>query len=554
MIKELKKIVAVYIRCSRDEAKKEGYSPEIQEERLKEFVKINGWQLDEKHVYNKDIGHSGSTDKRPDLQRLLKDARNKEFDMVLVLRQDRFFRNLRLLLNTVGELRELGIEFKSITEGFDTSTPSGRAMFNNAGVFSEWQREVNLESRNDGMIKAMQAGKWLGGTPPYGYRFNRKTQKLKIDKQEAKIVRMMFDWLVSEKLSKYKIQERLNERKVPTKWLRLKRRPPVNLSGWWNARTVERILKNEIYAGEFYYRKYRYLKDDKTELKPETESKPRIKLRPREEWIKIKVPAIISSELFNKAQEQWKKNQQLSPRRTENVYVFQHKLSCGIDGFPYHSMFRVPAKPQWKGTKVYFCGGKIRHSHSKLCSSPYITESRLLPTVWENLKTLLTEPETAMENIQEYRDRDSKRKSVEQELERVNKALMSDRKEKKKILKLYREDYIDEPDYKETFDEIVKGELTHQKEMERLSQLLLTEKEKENRAFSISKLYERIKDSFESPTYEFQHQVIQKLVEGIKVIGGLLEIEYRLPYKEALERISTEAPAEKFCDYIPRMD
>ena len=157
---------------------KQGYSPETQKEKTEELINTDGNQLDKEYIYS-DLGCSGATDKRPGLQKLLTDARNDEFDIVYVYRMDRFFRNLRLLLNTVGELRDLGIEFKSVTEPFDTSTPTGRAMFANVGVFAEWMREVGLESRNEGMIKAMEEGKWLGGTPPYGYKLNKETQKIR---------------------------------------------------------------------------------------------------------------------------------------------------------------------------------------------------------------------------------------------------------------------------------------------------------------------------------------------------------------------------------------
>lgn len=551
-MQEIKKRAAIYIRVSSDEAKKEGYSPETQEEKLREFVIANNYELNEKHAYNVDLGCSGSTDKRPGLQKLLKDAENKEFDIVLVYRQDRFFRNLRLLLNTVAALRELGIEFKSLTEPFDTTTPTGRAMFANIGVFAEWMREVGLESRNEGMIKAMNDGKWLGASP-YGYKFNREIHKLEIDEEESKIVKMIFEWVVSDKLSKYKVQQRLNEKKIPTKWDKLGKQKPVNGQGWWNARTVERILKYETYTGKFCYRKYKSLRSTRKELRPE------------EEWIKIEVPAIISKELYEKAQEQLRVNQKLSPRRTKRTYAFQHKLYCGMDGFPYHSMFRYPAHPHWNGARVYFCGGKIKHCHEKLCSSQYITESRLLSTIWENLKEILANPEATMDKLREYRDQGSKRKSIEGELELTNKASLNCQKQKEKILKLFREDYIDEESCKSSLDEIRKEELSHQKEIERLSQFLLSEQEKENRASSIEMLYERLKSSIENATYEVKCQVIRELVKKIKITGEALEIEYKFPYREVIQTVGAATPqfipvlelpdyALSFCDHNPRMD
>jgi len=81
----------------------------------------------------------------------LEDARKREFDVIVVYRLDRLFRNLRLLVNTAHELRELGIGLISVTEPFDTSTPTGRASLHLLGTMAEWQREVNLEARNEGL-------------------------------------------------------------------------------------------------------------------------------------------------------------------------------------------------------------------------------------------------------------------------------------------------------------------------------------------------------------------------------------------------------------------
>jgi len=539
------KRVAIYIRVSSDEAKKEGYSPQTQEEKLREFIKSNGFELNEKNVY-KDLGYSGGTDARPELQRLLRDARNKEFDILLVYRLDRFFRNLRLLLNTLEELKRLGIDFKSITESFDTSTLSGEVTLTALGMAADLVRKITLEARNEGMIKAMKEGKWLGGTPPYGYKFNPQTQKLEIDEEEAKIVRMMYEWVVFEKLSKYKVQTRLNEMKVLTKHDKLKRIKKKNGVGWWNSRTVERILENEIYTGEFYYRKYKFPNGMRKEL------------RPREEWIKIETPAIISKELFERAQRQFEENKKLSPRRTGRLYALQKKIYCGIDGFIYHCFYRVPRNTGQKGSKVYLCGGKVKHGHQKLCPSKYVTENRILPAVWNNLKSLLTNPAKIMENLQEYRDRDSKKKIFEEELERVNKSLTSCQRKREKILNLYLEDLIDEKTYKEKLEKFKKEEMVYQREGERLSQLLLSEEERKMREMSIKELYDILRDNIENATYEIKCQIIKRLVEKITIVGNSLEIVYNLPLKMAFQEVKKPIPAsdffENFCTTKRRMD
>jgi site-specific DNA recombinase len=521
------KKAAIYIRCSSDEAKKEGYSPETQKEKVEKAIKEYGWQINKNNTYS-DIGFSGGVDKRPGLQRLLKDAKNKEFDVLVVYRMDRFFRNLRLLLNTVAELRELGIEFKSVTEPFDTSTPTGRAMFANVGVFAEWMREIGLESRNEGMIKAMRAGKWLGGTPTYGCRLNKKAQRLEIDEKEILVVKMIFHWLVNEKLSEYKIQQRINTMKIPTKYDRLKRKKKTGSKCWWNRRTIDRILRNPIYTGVYYYRKHKYL----------GRVKGRGNLRPKEEWIKVENPdlKVISKSLFEKAQQQLKKNKELSWRNTKQAYILQHKIVCGFDNYRYQCgrrVYKSKKTNEIKQTKYYFCTGNRSYFTSKKCVVPTISESRIVPPVWSKLKEILSNPEIIMSELEEYRKRKNQEEKIKQGLEGIKKRLTSYENKKERYAELYGEGSIKKEFYDKKMIECDKEIEELQKEEVKLSQIILSEEEKEKRIKSVESLYNQLKESLENTTYEIKRQVVQLLVEKVIKTDDKLEIEFNIPLIES---------------------
>ncbi|MFA4880799.1 MAG: recombinase family protein [Candidatus Doudnabacteria bacterium] len=526
------KRAATYIRCSSDEAKKEGYSPETQEEKSKELIKNFGWQLNKNHIYL-DIGFSGSTDKRPELQRLLRDAENKEFDVVVVYRMDRFFRNLRLLLNTVGELKELGIEFKSVTEPFDTSTPTGRAMFANAGVFAEWMREVGLEARNEGMIKAMKEGKWLGGTPPYGYKLNNDKHKLEIDEEETPIIKMLFGWLVDEKLSEYKIQQKINAMKIPTKYDRLGREKKTKSKCWWNRRVIGRILRSEIYTGTFYYRRYKYPGRVKGENN----------LRPKEEWIRVedKNLKIIPREFFEKAQQQLKKNKELSPRNTKQIYTLQHKIICGLDGYYYQCATRHYSNKFGHGeTKYYFCSGIRPCFTPKRCSAPSVSESRILPPVWKKLKEILTDPEVIMRELRDYLKRKNKKNQIHKQLNDIKNTLSSLNAKRERYAELYAEGSINKEFYDKKTQECKKEVERLKKEEEKLSQLLLTEEEKQKRIKSVENLYHELKESLKSVTYEVKREILQRLVEKIVKTDNRLDIEFNIPFTESSLKPASE--------------
>jgi len=148
--------VGIYARVSTAD---KGQDPELQLRDLREYANARGWKVFGEYA---DIGESGSKDKRPQLDRLMDDARKRRIDGILVWKLDRFGRSLKSLVNTLEELRSLGIQFVSYTENLDFSTPAGRAMANLIGVFAESERDLIRERVVAGLANAEAKGKRLG--------------------------------------------------------------------------------------------------------------------------------------------------------------------------------------------------------------------------------------------------------------------------------------------------------------------------------------------------------------------------------------------------------
>jgi DNA invertase Pin-like site-specific DNA recombinase len=132
--------------------------PENQLVELRRYVGARGWTSVE-HV---DRGVSGSKDRRPALDSLLKDARRRRFDVLVVWRLDRLGRNLRHLITLLEDLQALGVAFVSLNEGIDATTPAGKLQMHILGAIAEFERARIAERVKAGLQRARAQGKRLG--------------------------------------------------------------------------------------------------------------------------------------------------------------------------------------------------------------------------------------------------------------------------------------------------------------------------------------------------------------------------------------------------------
>jgi DNA invertase Pin-like site-specific DNA recombinase len=149
------KRVALYARVSTNN----GQDPEVQLRELREYCQRRGFEITEEFV---DKGISGSRERRPALDKLMVCCRKRLVDAVVVYRYDRFARSLRQLVNALEEFRALDIDFVSLHEGVDTSTPNGRLVFGIFASIAEFERELIRDRVRSGLAAAKAKGKTLG--------------------------------------------------------------------------------------------------------------------------------------------------------------------------------------------------------------------------------------------------------------------------------------------------------------------------------------------------------------------------------------------------------
>lgn len=151
--------VGIYARVST-----RGQDPKMQKRELKIYCERRGWKITDEYV---DHGISGTKDSRPELDRLMRDCRKRLISAVIVYRYDRFARSLRGLVNALSEFNSLGIDFISLHEGVDTTTPNGRLVFGIFASISEFERELIGQRIRSGLEAALARGQRLGREPVF---------------------------------------------------------------------------------------------------------------------------------------------------------------------------------------------------------------------------------------------------------------------------------------------------------------------------------------------------------------------------------------------------
>ena len=198
-----KDVIAIYSRKSRFTGKGESVGNQV--ELCRSYIRsAYGDSCAASAVVYEDEGFSGGNLNRPGFKQMMKAARQRQFRAVVVYRLDRISRNISDFSGLIEELNRLGIDFVSIRESFDTSSPMGRAMMYIASVFSQLERETIAERIRDNMHELAKTGRWLGGTTPTGYTSeavktvtvdgkSKRACKLKLIPEEADIVRTIYD-------------------------------------------------------------------------------------------------------------------------------------------------------------------------------------------------------------------------------------------------------------------------------------------------------------------------------------------------------------------------
>ena len=345
-MKNDKKMVAIYTRVSTTDQAREGHSLEEQQKRLKARCVSNDYEVYK--VYT-DAGISGkSAENRPAYQQMLKDMKKGKFNLIMAFKMDRISRSIIDFEDFFKELKKYNCGIEFLCENIDTTGAAGMMFARILGIFAQFERELIQERTLVGVESAVNKGHF-GGKPPLGYKHKldvsgkHKLKEWEIDKDEAKIVKEIFDLCASGK-TYFQISKLLKE-KYPNVISSIKEDKETGEKKItyrkWNDSSISCILNNKCYMGTYEYRKC-------------LENKDTIEI------VDI-VPKIISKELYNDCQEMIARNGR-NYYRSKN-YLFIQKLVCPHCG---RIMACNGVKNKMKNDYLYYkckdCGIYVRES------------------------------------------------------------------------------------------------------------------------------------------------------------------------------------------------
>jgi site-specific DNA recombinase len=384
--------VALYARVSTDR-QADAKTIEQQMEALRTYAAQQGWPVAPDHEY-RDEGYSGARLDRPALDRLRDAVLHGGVDLILVTSPDRLARRYAYQVWLLEEFERLGCRLQFLEHPL-TGDPQDTLVIQIRGAVAEYERTLIADRMRRGRLAALRAGRLLPwSTPPYGYRVDpqcpRDPAGLRVEEHEADLIRQIFAWYVEEGRNLYQIACRLTASATPT----------PRGAAIWNTSTVRKILVNPVYAGTAYGNRLRAVPAKRRfpllSRTPRTEGGASMQVRPREEWIAVATPPIVSPQQFGDAHERLRQNQQWSRRNTKGEYLLRQLVSCRRCGLAHG----VRTNQRYG---YYHCKGSdtlVQRRRPEPCHAPQVRADHLDQLVWQDVRELLLDPTILQDALQ----------------------------------------------------------------------------------------------------------------------------------------------------------
>jgi site-specific DNA recombinase len=519
------KAAAIYARVSSDKQKDEN-TIASQTAALRAFARERGFSVPDEWVIE-DNGYSGSSLIRPGLERLRDLAAEGQIEVVLVYSPDRLSRKYAYQVLLIEEFTRHHVETVFVRAP-RSDTPEDHLLLQFQGMIAEYERAQILERSRRGKRHRAQQGvvNVLCGAP-YGYQYVRKSDgapaSYRIIEDEAAVVRLVYECYTIQHMSIGAITRLLNERGVPTR----------KRISCWERSTVWAILRNPAYKGKACF--------GKTKLAMRQRITRRVRMRghtvarqsacrdqPREQWIEIPVPAIVSEETFALAEELLRANKRHAPRRTITPSIVQGLISCQKCGY---ALYRTSTRSSTRKIIYYRCLGSdaYRYVGGRVCDSRPVRQELVDGVVWREVVRLLENPKLIQFELERRLTAAREANPHKRREEALRRDLIRMQKGKDRLMTAYQEDLISLDELRQRMPDLRNREQLYLTELQSLHDQLTNRAAYLHLAETLSGFLARLRTMAQTMDVTERQRIVRLLVKEVLVNDDTIVIRHSVP-------------------------
>ncbi|MBC8423545.1 recombinase family protein [bacterium] len=519
MMHSMPRRAAIYARVSTSRQRKEA-TIDSQLTELRTRVERDGHQLLPEHIVVDD-GQSGSYLERPGLDRLRDLARERAIDLVYVLSPDRLARKYAYQVLLIEELERFSCQlvFLGQASGDD---PESHLLVQIQGVIAEYERAKICERSRRGKLHQARKGVVLSWKAPYGYRYvprkGMQRGRWEINEAESPMIKMLFGWVQDEAISIRQATKRLNASAYR----------PRGGREQWSPSSVRAILTNEAYIGNAYYNRRRWIESDRTDQLFRKGRKTRSVERPRQEWIRIPIPALIEEETFARVQQQLQKNSAFSRRNLQRgeEYLLRCLVKCGVCG-------RSMVANSYGRHTYYRCAASTDHistGRARKCPTPSVFAPDLDQLVWKEISTLLRSPTLVEQAWQKQQGTGlGNHDAAEAELNRLEEQIRDARSQLRRLVDAYQRGWIHSDELTSRRPPLERQIVLWTAERDRLEAKKPQWREMQAISTDRNRFLEHIGTGLAKLDFNGKQKLLRKVIERVEVTAWDVRVKLAIP-------------------------
>jgi len=519
-------MAAIYARVSSTRQKEE-QTIGSQTAALRTHAAANGLEVPPEWVFEDD-GHSGATLIRPALERLRDLAAEVEIPVVLCHAPDRLARRYVYQTLLIEEFARVGTEVRFL-KGRRAETAEDELLLQFQGMIAEYERAQIADRTRRGKLHRARSGSpaVLCGAP-YGYRYVRKSEqadaRYEIIEPEATVVREVFRRYVEEEDSIAGL----------VRWLRAQGIPTATGKSRWDRSTLWGMLRNPAYCGRAAFGKTCATGERPKVTRPVRRRGVRVSPHlvtrdcPRDKWVEIPVPPIVSEDLFDLAARRLEDNKRFASRRTRVPSLLQGLVACQSCGYSY---YRTSTRTVKRMLYYYRCLGSddYRYEHGRICHNPPVRQDYLDGVVWDHVTALLADPQMIRaeldRRLQQLRATSpftAQKTSLERELRRTERGIQ-------RLVEAYQEELITLVELRRRMPDLRKKATALRAQLEALEAQAVDRETYLQLAENIEGFLMRLREAAQGASVPERQRVVRLLIHEVLVGPERVVIRHSIP-------------------------